>query len=175
MSTSRSWVASRSSDRHIENRADDAKPSDSGDLLNGVGSSSSLTSNASSVFSTSQQHKSNGRTWASTPLTSSESSPPKMLSPMPAASSSHRAHLNGSPHTSLTPKLSQTRSHDATPIPSPPRDRKSARPPIGQAKGYRAVWDPELDSKLGKEEKRKMKPKTKQFGTEVCLDNNFVI
>ncbi|TKX20343.1 histone-lysine N-methyltransferase-2 [Elsinoe australis] len=150
-------------------RRPDSKVEDAGDLLNGVGSSSSLNSTASSVFSTNTQaHKLNGRTsaWSSTPLTSSEPSPPKAPSPMPAATTS-RSHMNGASNHHLAPDTSRIHSGSVTPLASPPRDRKQARPPPGEVKGYRAVWDPELDNKLGKETTRKMKPKVKTFGTEV--------
>jgi hypothetical protein len=40
-------------------------------------------------------------------------------------------------------------------------------PAIGQAKGYRTVYDPEVDSKLGEKEKKRAKAKTKSFGAEV--------
>ena len=40
-------------------------------------------------------------------------------------------------------------------------------PPPGKAKGYRVVWDPELDNKLSKEERKRATPRKKEFGTEV--------
>ena len=134
-----------------------------GDSLNGGRSVGSRTS-IGSPHSTHANGK--GSLWASTPLTSSGSSPPKVLSPLPSEARS-KQQPNGLPHHLSSTSLSRPPSADATPLPSPPRDRKAARPPPGQAKGYRAVWDPELDSKLGKEEKRKMKPKLKHFGQEV--------
>ncbi|KAF2222370.1 hypothetical protein BDZ85DRAFT_263531 [Elsinoe ampelina] len=154
--------------RRLDHRPEDGRNSDCGDLLNGVGSSSSHNSAASSVFSTNAQaHKANGRssTWAATPLTIPESSPLKATSPMPGATPG-RSHLGSTPAQRFTSDASRVTSGNATPLASPTRDRKQARPPAGAAKGYRAVWDPELDVKLGKEEKRKMKPKIKSFGSE---------
>ncbi|KAF4547746.1 Histone-lysine N-methyltransferase-like protein 6 [Elsinoe fawcettii] len=154
--------------RRPDQKAEDSRHGESGDLLNGVGSSSSHNSAASSVFSTNAQaYKANGRSsaYAATPLTIPESSPSKAQTPI-AGPSSTRTYLNGTSSHHLTPDVSRVNSGNATPIASPPRERKQARPPPGEAKGYRAVWDPELDGKLGKEEKRKMKPKVKTFGSE---------
>jgi len=141
------------------------------DTLNGIGSASSHQSTTSSVFSgTSDANRTNGKlsSHAETPLTSYESSPPKGASPLTKPSHSR---MNGSPFLAPPPNMPPSASNNATPSSSPQRDRPQARPAHGIAKGYRAVWDPELDSKLGKEEKRKMKPKLKQFGSEVRLDN----
>jgi histone-lysine N-methyltransferase SETD1 len=40
-------------------------------------------------------------------------------------------------------------------------------PPPGKVKGYRAVWDPELDNKLSKEERKRATFRKKDFGAEV--------
>jgi histone-lysine N-methyltransferase SETD1 len=40
-------------------------------------------------------------------------------------------------------------------------------PPPGKVKGYRAVWDPELDNKLSREERKRATFKKREFGTEV--------
>ncbi|KAF2149817.1 histone H3-K4 methyltransferase Set1 [Myriangium duriaei CBS 260.36] len=168
MSSSRTPNGGRYADRHSDMRPNGTSNGDPGDLLNGVGSASSLGSSATSVFSSSLPPNGiNGKSvlWNSTPLTSSESSPPKIFSPLPTGTPG-KSRLNGVTHPDLAPISSRPQSTNATPLPSPPRDRKSARPPPGEIKGYRAVWDPELDGKLGKEEKRKMKPKLKQFGSE---------
>ena len=39
--------------------------------------------------------------------------------------------------------------------------------PPGKVKGYRAVWDPELDSKLSKEERKRATLRKRDFGAEV--------
>lgn len=153
--------------------AEESQRQDSGDLLNGIGSASSLNSTTSSVFSAnSQAGNQNGKLYASisTPLTHPESSPYKALSPNPIANMSS-THLNGSAFGFDVTDASLGASRPSTPAPSTPQNRPQARPPHGEAKGYRAVWDPELDSKLGKEDKRRMKPKIRPFGAEVRLDN----
>ena len=151
--------------------ADDPRQPETGDLLNGVGSASSHNSTTSSVFSTNADAvRQNGKmsAYASTPLTSSDASPPKIPSPLP--SKSGRLLGAASPFVTSVASGLQPPQHMSTTTSSTPHDRPQARPSSGEAKGYRAVWDPELDSKLGKEDKRKMKPKTKSFGTEVCLE-----
>lgn len=40
-------------------------------------------------------------------------------------------------------------------------------PPPGKAKGYRVVWDPELDGKLSREERKRATLRKRDFGTEV--------
>ena len=40
-------------------------------------------------------------------------------------------------------------------------------PPPGKAKGYRVVWDPELDGKLSREERKRATIRKREFGTEV--------
>jgi histone-lysine N-methyltransferase SETD1 len=46
-------------------------------------------------------------------------------------------------------------------------DRPSMQLPPGKVKGYRAVWDPELDSRLKREERKRAQVRTKEFGLEV--------
>jgi len=149
--------------------ANDGHPRESGDLLNGVSSTSSLHSTASSNLSlNSQAAKHNTRKSSATPLTSSEDSPSKARSP--AVADSRKS--NGSLLSTATTENLLSSSRKASPLPpSSPQSRLEARPRHGESKGYRAVWDPELDNKLGKEEKRKLKPKLKQFGQEVRLYN----
>ncbi|GAM89196.1 hypothetical protein ANO11243_072330 [Dothideomycetidae sp. 11243] len=168
MSSSRTPTSSRHQEGRSETRYDNLKNGHSNDLVNGLGSSTAHARNGSPGHSSDgYSHRLNGKgySWAPTPLTCSESSPPKVMSPFPN-SATMKPHLNGGATPLLNPSSIRIRSSEATPLPSPPRDRKTARPPTGETKGYRAVWDPELDSKLGKEEKRKMKPKLKQFGSE---------
>lgn len=146
--------------------SEDSPKNDSRDSLSGTGSASSLHSTTSSIFSgSSSANKLTGKmpVQAETPLTSYDSSPPKPASPLSRPSQSRP---NGSSSLAPPSNMSRGQSLDASPLPSSRQNRPQARPAQGEAKGYRAVWDPELDSKLGKEEKRKMKPKLKQFGTE---------
>ena len=147
--------------------SDDMHQADSGDLLHGVGSASSLNSAASSVFSHNSQAFAQNRKGSLangfTPLTSNtDSSPPKNSSPRHLKSSTDMASTNGASAASLVPAF------DATPEPTLSRkQRPQMLPPPGTAKGYRVVWDPELDNKLSKEERKRATPRRREFGTEV--------
>ncbi|GAB7337597.1 hypothetical protein MBLNU457_g2902t1 [Dothideomycetes sp. NU457] len=157
--------SSRDQPSHSRHSAtNDVHSGEPGDLLNGLSSASSLQSTASSNLSlNSQATKNNARMSSSTPLTSYEDSPSKVRSPVTA----EVRKPNGSSLLPSTVEKSRTSSQNASPLPpSSPQSRPEARPRHGETKGYRAVWDPELDNKLGKEEKRKLKPKLKQFGEE---------
>ncbi|KAK4979439.1 histone methyltransferase set1 [Elasticomyces elasticus] len=145
--------------------SDGPRHTDAGDVLNGIGSASSLASNASSIFSApSSRHLGAS---SLTPLTNTDSSPPSKtadprLNKKPYGSMSASNGLLVGATTALPPR----HSRNLTPEPSPPQDRPSLRPPQGEAKGYRAVYDPELDGKLSKDQKKKVKVRTKQFGAE---------
>ena len=147
--------------------SDEMHQSDPGDLLRGVGSASSLNSTASSVFSHNSQAFAHNRKASVanglTPLTNhTESSPPKGNSPQNPKSATDMASSNGVFATSHVP------ASDTTPEPSQPRtERPQMLLPPGQAKGYRVVWDPELDGKLSKEERKRATPRRREFGTEV--------
>jgi len=63
-------------------------------------------------------------------------------------------------------------SHEpaSDPILEPPaarKERPQMLPQRGKAKGYRVVWDPELDGKLSKEERKRATLRKREFGTEV--------
>ncbi|KAK5109761.1 hypothetical protein LTR62_006601 [Meristemomyces frigidus] len=88
-----------------------------------------------------------------------DSSPPKQRSPTYAQSASAMATLNGAPHASASDRT-----------PEPPmtqKERPQMLPPPGKAKGYRVVWDPELDGKLSKEERKRATLRKRDFGTEI--------
>ncbi|KAK5164054.1 histone methyltransferase set1 [Saxophila tyrrhenica] len=136
--------------------SDEMQTSDSGDLLRGIGSASSLNSTASSVFSHSSQAVAQNRKASLangfTPLTShSESSPRKGNSPDYAKSGAATSHM---PTTDITPDP-QTRT-----------TRPQMLPPPGKAKGYKVVYDPELDGKLSREDRKRAQPRRREFGTE---------
>lgn len=140
--------------------SDELQRSDSGDLLQGVGSASSLTSAASSVFSHgshagAQNRAANGLT----PLTThSESSPSKPFSPRAAHSSADMSAPNGTQSAPAMPSSAANHSrNERTPMHLSP----------GKAKGYRAVFDPELASGLKREERKKATFIKKEFGLEV--------
>ena len=148
--------------------SDEMQQSDPGDLLRGVGSASSLNSAASSVFSHHSQafaHNRNASTVNGlTPLTNhTESSPLKGNSPHHMKSTMETSNVNGAVATSHTP------ASDIAPSEPPhlQKERPRMLPPPGKAKGYRVVWDPELDVKLSKEERKRATSRKKEFGTEV--------
>ncbi|KAI9729609.1 MAG: histone methyltransferase set1 [Cirrosporium novae-zelandiae] len=129
-----------------------------GDSLLGVGSASS-TSTSSSIFSTTThpQPKPNGTTSAPTltPLTNDDLSPPgKAVSPSTAKFNSNQLSPAG-------PEVVNTKMTSAvadTSLAPQPRSR------IGvHIKGSKKIYDPELDKKLNPKEKRKTKPRYKQF------------
>ncbi|GAB7353299.1 hypothetical protein MBLNU459_g3799t1 [Dothideomycetes sp. NU459] len=159
----------RGGDAHNNLHPSESDARDAGDLLNGIGSASSLGSTESSVFSsTANAARSNSKMSggaALTPLTQPSSSPSKPLSPYPGSKPAHTSSMANSSHPrpSATPKAF---AQNATSRTSPPHNRPQARPPPGAAKGYRASWDPDLDNKLGKEEKKRSQIKTRSFGTE---------
>ncbi|KAK8168280.1 hypothetical protein BKA80DRAFT_324129 [Phyllosticta citrichinensis] len=156
--------------QHQQLQEDDegSQQADSGDPLIGVGSASSLSSAASSVFSshnTSRQTMSypgtNSSIHALTPLTNTESSPPeKPSSPRPPKSSfepmssTHVSALSAPPPA---PSQDPATTEAITPATTPPQFRRQARPGPGEDKGFTTVYDPQLDPKLSKEDKHKRK------------------
>lgn len=163
-------------DAHTHSPRDDidCQQGEVGDLLNGVGSASSHASTASSVFSNQKAHaisNSNGTIPAShvlTPLTNVESSPPeKGVSPT-YNKAYYQAHVDnmatfGAPNGDP----SQSPSAAITPVHTPPENDFSLFPPPGEPRGMKATYDPELDPKLSKTERKKYKVRYRTFGEEV--------
>lgn len=146
-----------------------------GDILNGVGSASSLGSSASSVFTRASyptmhtQTDTTGGLHTLTPLTNHESSPTRR-SPTPSYQklestskhvSSRDAQSSVSNGLDAPPLLSSI-----TPTPTPPTTRIEARPGPGEVKGRRIILDPELGP--GKAQKIK-KATYRDFGAQVCF------
>jgi histone-lysine N-methyltransferase SETD1 len=147
--------------------SDEMHQPDAGDMLRGVGSASSLTSTASSLFSHNSQAFAHNRQASLvnglTPLTShTDSSPPKGNSPHNPKSAADMDNINGALTAAHVPASDTTPEHTST-----RRARPQMLPPPGKAKGYRVVWDPELDNKLSKEERKRATPRKREFGTEV--------
>ncbi|EGP85597.1 histone methyltransferase, partial [Zymoseptoria tritici IPO323] len=93
-----------------------------------------------------------------TPLTShSDSSPPKVSTPQ-------HAHMSATDPTGASATTHVPTSTDAPQRERAPRPQMM--PPPGKVKGYRAVWDPELDNKLSKEERKRATFRKKDFGAE---------
>ena len=140
-------------------------PDSDEDPVRGVGSASSASSvfsnNANAFAHNRKASLANGLT-PLTDLTNTDSSPLKGNSPQNQISSIDMASTNGVLATSHVP------ASDITLEPTTSRtERPQMLPPPGKAKGYRVVWDPELDNKLSKEERKRATPRRKEFGTEV--------
>ncbi|KAF2725475.1 hypothetical protein K431DRAFT_215641 [Polychaeton citri CBS 116435] len=153
--------------------SDDLHQSDSGYLQQaGKGSAGSLASGRPSAFTHHSQANStsNGNSRGSlanglTPLTSiSDSSPRKLSSHFPPAS--HNLADMAASHGAAASNAAPSQAL-ASPEPTPRRDRPQMLPPPGKAKGYRVVWDPELDGKLSKDERKRAAVRKKEFGLEV--------
>jgi [histone H3]-lysine4 N-trimethyltransferase SETD1 len=150
---------------------------DTGDLLNGVGSASSLTSTASSVFSSNNNGSATvgykglaSDLHALTPITNAESSPPgKALSPRLANAYLEKVSLARSTNHDRREKDGIARgAATITPNSTPPQVRLQARPGPGEVKGFKTTYDPELDPKLSSKDKKKAKVRRETFGQEVC-------
>ena len=146
-----------------------------GDLLNGVGSASSLNSTSSSVFSNhSHAHGQNRNgnevhSYNQTPLTAPESSPPGK-SGTPQTSTPVYAPDNVNVHSydydALPSVGDDAMAKQETRYHSPLLERPKARPEVGEVKGERAVYDPDLDRKLTSKERRNpaLKMRYAKFG-----------
>ncbi|KAI9700580.1 MAG: histone methyltransferase set1 [Bogoriella megaspora] len=155
------------------NRDDDEiRSSESGDLLNGVGSASSLASTVSSIFSTphnphpTQQQNTSSSGNVLTPLTNTEFSPPQKLgSPNNLKPSNDTTHMEqSSPPGVLAAEQNQHVSGTMTPAYTPPETRPSVRPGPGEIKGFKITFDPELERNLSRQERKTMKCRYKTFG-----------
>lgn len=144
----------------------DEMQTDNGDMLRGMGSASSLASAASSVFTQNShafaQNRKGSAANGLTPLTNvTESSPPKGNSPLHSKPASAMESIDGVVASSHVP------ASDGQDTDQQPPQRPQMLPPPGTAKGYRAVWDPELDGKLSKEERKRAILRKREFGAEV--------
>lgn len=150
-----------------------------GDLLNGVGSASSLNSTASSVKSHNGQPPPSSRTggssgsYAQTPLTVPESSSPDKGSAVHTYKVQIAPAFENSDEPEPLTSQAQLRRHASLPPEQsqPMLERPGARPIIGQVKGEKAVYDPDLDRKLSSKERRNPNLKVRyiRFGEKVCV------
>ncbi|KAF2842648.1 histone H3-K4 methyltransferase Set1 [Patellaria atrata CBS 101060] len=153
---------------------DDPPKSESGDLLNGVGSASSLASTVSSVFSSGGHSAPNMSSYpgatanvhALTPLTNNDFSPPgKTSSPHTIKPHNDAMYIDNTLSQDIaTANRSHSTSNAITPIHTPPEPNLQARPGPGEVKGFRLTYDPELDEKLPPKDRRKVKARYKTFG-----------
>lgn len=154
----------------LPHHADKLSPSqDPGDLLNDVGSASSLASTSSSIFSTTAGAKS-GHTCAETafnsltPLTNHESSPPQ-----PPLSPNLKSRPGPSNHKSQPHESSKSTQMPASSAAAEAMALRLAKvmPGPGEPRGEKIVYDPDLDSKLSMKDKRKVKPRYEPLAEEV--------
>ncbi len=143
-----------------------------GDIAHEVGSASS-TSTASSIFSAGQRdvhvvyqnglHKSTSLT----PLTNIDSSPRANGINFSPKRSIHDQHLPP-PNTLKSPSSPQlSHSNNRTPSHALSSRRPQARPGKGEIKGFKAVYDPDLDKALRGKEKKSRQAHYQPFGEEV--------
>lgn len=149
--------------------SDEPRRSETGDISHGANSTSSLNSAASSVFSQGSQSAGQNRATplanGLTPLTNhSDSSPAKTSSPRAAHKSAEMSTTTNGTHAA---DMRSSYNEESTSKSRATGDRPSMQLPPGKVKGYRAVWDPELDSRLKREERKRAQVRTKDFGLEV--------
>lgn len=157
---------------------DEIRSSESGDILNGVESASSLASTTSSIFSNPHQtHSSHSYNatlvaHALTPLTNTELSPPeKVSSPTQTKVTNGVTHMDRSPPTGApaAAEFMNHVSHTITPAHTPPEIRQTAQPALGQVRGFKIHFDPETAEGLTREQRKKSKVKYRYFNMqEVC-------
>ena len=152
---------------------------EAGDTANGIGSASSHNSTVSSHHSTvSSVFSAPGHPTVSshngivpgshtlTPATTHDFSPPgRMPSPTVKAALQPKTGADSLGHdrqSLVNPCQSAVDSID-----KPPQTRIEARSGVGEIKGMKAVYDPELDPKLSSKDRRKFKVRYKDFGKDV--------
>ena len=150
---------------------------DENDIAHEVGSTSS-TSTTSSIFSTVNRdanmahHDGPQKSTSLTPLTNTDSSPRANGNNSPPKRRIYDEHLSVE-SSALSPALEQLerasvyRGLDPLRAQLPPA--LSARPGKGEVKGFKAVYDPDLDKTLKGKEKRSRQVQFSSFGEEVYL------
>ncbi len=147
------------------------------DIAHEVGSTSS-TSTTSSIFSAVNRdanmahHDGTHKSTSLTPLTNTDSSPRANGNNSPPKRRIYDEHLSVG-NSALSPPQDQLegasvyRGLDSARTQLPPA--LSARPGKGEVKGFKAVYDPDLDKTLKGKEKRSRQVQFSPFGEEVCL------
>ncbi|RYP29062.1 hypothetical protein DL767_006924 [Monosporascus sp. MG133] len=131
-----------------------------GDILNGVGSASSHASTVSSVFSASANN-------TSTYQNSSSCASNSNLTPLTSIGSpAHPSSLQPAKMNTLPSPRGSTSS--ATASSQPPRfaERPPARDPNRPIKGIKCIHDPSTDKTLSSADRKTMKPRYQNFGSE---------
>lgn len=160
---------------HQHGSSQDDNESVQGDILNGVGSASSHTSTASSIFSgtnnvlTGSHLGVQSSTHTLTPLTNTESSPPERIN-SPSMSKPTYADRSDDQSTRVSSlvKVPDIAPRERLRMMALLEPRLRVQPPPGQAKGMICTYDPELDKTLSSKERKKLKPIYREFGLEVC-------
>ena len=146
-----------------------------GDLLNGVGSASSLHSTTSSVFSNggqvpgSNQYGAGNSSHAQTPLTAPESSPLDKTHTPHQSKPLNTSAPTGNAESEFPENQERQHQHLVPPCATNRIERPSARPGVGEIKGEKVVYDPDLDRKLSSKERRNpnLKVRYMKFGEKV--------
>ncbi|KAI9810506.1 MAG: histone methyltransferase set1 [Phylliscum demangeonii] len=156
-----------------------------GDLLNGVGSASSHTSTASSIFSTLAAGSAPGlvsTALALTPLTNTESSPPGQSSSPPfsnAAVAALKYGLRLDEPLFPTPLSNNLPTKDEGQAQLSSGRRRFARLFKRPVQGSKCTYDPELDKTITSKDRRKTKPVYEDFrlkrDNEATLDPRLAI
>ena len=142
------------------------------DIAHEVGSASS-TSTVSSIFSAGQREVTMGyqsgphKSTSLTPLTNIDSSPRPNgmnLSPKRFVHVQHFPSTNSLKSPS-SPQLSDSNNTGLDPV--DPLRRPQARPEKGEIKGFRIIYDPDLDSALRGKERKSRPAQYQPFGEEV--------
>ncbi len=144
------------------------------DVAHEVGSSSS-TSTASSMFSAGRReanmvyqhgpHKSTSLT----PLTNIDSSPRANSTNSPQKTFTYDQHLSFSNPPKSPSGFHMSESHASIPDLAPLPSRLQARPGRGEVKGFKAIYDPDLDKSLRGKERKSRQAQFEPFGEEVRL------
>ncbi|KAI0472019.1 hypothetical protein GGR56DRAFT_102572 [Xylariaceae sp. FL0804] len=135
-----------------------------GDMLNGIGSASSHASTASSVFSASHPTAA----MRAPSRASNQSATPRTIdgSPnYPNVSSTKESNLAPSYSRKAEPSSSVAAANSLI-APNGVAERPPARDPNRAVKGIRCLHDPSTDKSLSSAERKTLKPKYKNFGSE---------
>lgn len=146
------------------------------DIAHEVGSTSS-TSTTSSIFSAVNRdpnmahHDGPHKSTSLTPLTNTDSSPQANGHSSPPKRRNYDEHLSVG-NSALSPLRDQLEGasiyRGLDPVRAQLPTASSARPGKGEVKGFKAVYDPDLDKTLKGKEKRSRQVQFSPFGEEVC-------
>ena len=156
-----------------------------GDLLNGVGSASSTSTN-SSLFDASRSTTAvNGGGLISkslTPLTNTELSPSNYSKPAPAETAVLTLERARPPNQDSHPTSNRTMSRHHPSLSKAVESKKvwpQARPGKGQLRGEKLVYDPELDRKLDRNQRKalgqKLEYQSFTNGVSLCFSFSTVM